>query len=52
MQEDRADPTDRIVVFPVVMQRQVPTIQTEEKTAEVPQIQYPDRVVDVPCRPK
>ena len=30
---------DRIVDVPVVMQRQVPTIQPVQKTAEVPQVQ-------------
>ena len=39
--------SDRIVAFPVVMQRQGPTIQTVQKTVEVPQSQYLDRVVDV-----
>ena len=32
--------TDKIVVISVVMQRQVPTIQTKKKTVEVPQMQY------------
>ena len=36
----------KIVDVPIVMQRQVPTIQTVQKT-EVPQVQF-DRVVDVP----
>ena len=31
---------DRIVDVPVVMQRQVPTIQTIRKTVEVPQVQF------------
>ena len=36
----------KVVDVPIVMQRQVPTIQTVQKT-EVPQVQF-DRVVDVP----
>ena len=37
----------RIVDVPVVMQRQVPTIQTDRKTVEVHQSQQTDRVVVV-----
>ena len=37
---------DRIVDVPVVAQRQVSTIQTVEKTVDVPQVQLNDRVVD------
>ena len=33
---------DRIVEVPMVMQRQVPIIQTVEKTVEVPQVQLLD----------
>ena len=33
---------------PVEIQRLVPTIQTAQKTVEVPQVQFLDRVVDVP----
>ena len=33
---------DRIVDVPVVMQRQVPTIQTVQKTVEVPQVRFLD----------
>ena len=33
---------DRIVDVPVVMFRQVPTIQTVQKTVEVPQVQFFD----------
>ena len=33
---------DRIVDVPVVMQRQEPTIQTVQKTVEVPQVQFLD----------
>ena len=39
-------PNRRVPV--VVMQRQVPNIQTVQKTVEVPQVQFLDRVVDVP----
>ena len=33
---------DRIVDVPMVVQRQVPIIQTVEKTVEVPQVQFLD----------
>ena len=33
---------DRIADVPVVMQRQVPIIQTVQKTVEVPQVQFLD----------
>ena len=33
---------------PVVAQRQVPTIQTTQRTVAVPRVQFLDRVVDVP----
>ena len=39
---------DMIVDVPVVVQRQVPTIQTVQKTLEVSKVQFLDRVVDVP----
>merc|ERR1711916_268845 len=39
---------DKVVDVPVVMQRQLPTIQKVQKTVEVPQIQYIDKIVDVP----
>ena len=38
----------KIVDVPVATQRQVPTIQTVQKTVEVPQVQFLDRMVDVP----
>ena len=38
---------DQIVDVPVAMQRQVPTIQTFQKTLEVPQMQTFDREVEV-----
>ena len=34
--------------MPVVAQRQVPISQTVEKTVEVPQVQFHDRVADIP----
>ena len=39
---------DKVVDVPVLMQRHVPTIQTVQKTVEVPHVQFLDRVVDVP----
>ena len=39
---------DKVVGVPVVLQRQAPTIQTEQKTTEVPQIQCLELLVDVP----
>ena len=38
--------------MPVVDQRQTPTIQTEQKTTDVPQIQCFEPLVDVPVVPK
>ena len=38
---------DRIVCVPVVMQRQVPTIQTVQKTVEVRQVQFLDSVAEL-----
>ena len=35
-------------MFPVVVQRQVPAIQKVQKTGEVPQVQYIDRIMDLP----
>ena len=40
---------DMIADVPVVLQRQVPIAQEVQKTAEVPQAQYVDRVVGVPA---
>merc|ERR1712209_380195 len=37
-----------VVDIPVVQQRQVPTVQTVQKTVEVPQLQFIDKVVDIP----
>ena len=39
---------DKIADAPVVMQGQVPTIQTVQKIVEVLQVQFIDRVLDVP----
>ena len=39
---------DKTLDVPVVMQRQVPTVQKVQKTVEVPQTQFIDKVVDVP----
>ena len=39
---------DRIVDVTVMVQRQIPTIHTIQKTMEILQIQFLDRVVDVP----
>ena len=39
---------DRYVDMPVVVQRQVPMIPNLQKTVEVPQIQYVDKIVDAP----
>ena len=39
---------DRIVDVTVAMQREVPTIQTVLQTLENLQVQFPDRVVDMP----
>ena len=39
---------DRYVDKPVVVQRQVPMIPNMQKTVEVPQIQYVDKIVDAP----
>ena len=39
---------DRVVDVPVVMQRHVPTIQKVQKTVEVPQVQFIDKLVDDP----
>ena len=39
---------DRIVDVTVMVQRQIPSIQTISKTVEILQIQFLDRVVDVP----
>ena len=36
---------DRIVDVPVVVQRRVPTIQAAQKTEELPQVQFLDRVM-------
>ena len=46
LQSPQEQYSGKIVDVPVVMQRQVPTIQTLQKTVEVPQVQF-DRVVDV-----
>merc|ERR1712122_408361 len=37
-----------VVDIPVVAQRQIPMVQTVQKTIEIPQLQYIDKVVDVP----
>merc|ERR1711945_75660 len=37
-----------VVDIPVVAQRQIPMVQTVQKTIEIPQMQYIDKVVDVP----
>ena len=34
-------------MLPVVVQRQVPAIQKVQKTGEVPQVQYIDRIMDL-----
>merc|ERR1712064_178886 len=39
---------DKVVDIPVVAQRQIPMVQTVQKTVEIPQLQYIDKVVDVP----
>ena len=39
---------DKAVDVPVVMQRQVPTVQKVQKTAEVPQVKFIHKVVDAP----
>ena len=39
--------TVKVVDVPRVMQKQVPAIQKVQKTVEVPQVQYIDKVVDV-----
>ena len=39
---------DEIIDMPVLMQRQVLARQTVQKTVELPQVQFLDRVVDVP----
>merc|ERR1711945_20320 len=39
---------DKVVDIPVVAQRQIPMVQTVQKTIEIPQLQYVDKVVDVP----
>ena len=39
---------DKTIDMPVVREGQVPTIQTVQKTVEVPQVQFLDRAVDVP----
>ena len=39
---------DKIIDVPVVMQRQVPTSPTVQKTVEVSQVQFLDRMVGVP----
>ena len=41
-------PGDRYVDMPVVIQRQVPMIPNMQKTVEVPQIQYVDKIVEAP----
>ena len=38
----------RVVDIPVVHHRQVPTVQTLQKTVGIPQVQFLDNVVDVP----
>ena len=41
-------PGDRYVDMPAVIQRQVPMNPNMQKTVEVPQIQYVDKIVDAP----
>ena len=38
----------QIADVPVVVQSQVPVIQKMQKTVEVPQVQFTDKVIDVP----
>ena len=40
---------DEIIDELIVGQRQVPIVQTVQKTVDVPQVQFHDRVVDVPA---
>ena len=40
--------TQQTAEIPVVMLKQVPTLQRIQKMVEVPQIQYIDKVVDAP----
>ena len=40
----------QIADVPVVVQSQVPVIQKMQKTAEVPQVQFIDKVIDVPMQ--
>ena len=39
---------DKADDMPVVVQRQIPMVQTVQKTMEIPQLQYCDEVIDVP----
>ena len=36
---------DRVVDFSVVLQRRVPTVQTVQKTGEIPRLQFLGKVV-------
>ena len=40
---------DRVVDFSVVLQRRVPAVQTVQKTGEIPQLQFLDKVDDARC---
>ena len=40
---------DRVVDFSTVLQRRVPTVQTVQKTGEIPQLQFLDMVDDTRC---
>ena len=48
--EDRGDSRsavlDKVVDMPIMVQRQVPMIQSVQKTVEDPQMQYMDKIVD------
>ena len=43
--------SDKVVDIPVVAQRQIPMVQSVQKTIEIPQLQYIAKVVDVPGVP-
>ena len=40
---------DRVVDFSSVLQRRVPTVQTVQKTGEIPQLQFLEKVGDTRC---
>jgi len=39
---------EKVVPVPVTKNRQVPMVQTVQRTVEVPEVQYIDKVVDIP----